>query len=752
MRTLLHWINPNNWSIRQRLAFVLILMLFVPLLVTYVVLEAGSQERDQQMTEDYVDQVAQERLDQINTAVGEATGILDELVNNLRYRRDLINLFEGEATRETRRVVGDFLYDRLVQTGYYIDIRVLNSDGLVVANTITPRSSTLLTDRDLSDTPGYKAGREAQLLNDDQRIVVYTEDNKAFVDVAQVLYYSDRSLGGFVVATMNLDNVLIRHLNSLNRFIPIYSYLTTADGMILTLPDAYTLAEQSRNRSDIQAGLSSEGGIRTYRIGEDQWTAHLAPVENTRFTLVTETISEIPLTSPLDVFVDGNGMPLLALLLASTILLIVMLNWTIVAPLGTLREAVQEMSKGNYLFPVRLAERQDEIGVLSQSFVNLREQVRQTIEDLEGRMADRVRDLQATQEVSRFAATQRDLQRLMDEVVNLILSVFPNIYHAQIFLLDSENQFAVLRASTGEAGMKLLERGHRLAVGSVSVIGQVTGEGRTVIARDTAVSGVHRRNEFLPDTRSEAAIPLRVGERIIGALDVQSRQDNSFDEDQVTILQIMADQIAISLDNARLYQESLRRLEQIAESSREQTFSAWEEHMYARRTQAMVAEVGIDTGIDNSSLREQAMQSGSVAVGERTDRQTIPFAVPIKLRAQVLGAVEWELPLSEYSYEKVLLAEELVSRLAISLDNARLFEQSQRATERERVVNTIAARIAGQTSIDDILQTAIREVGQALRVPEVNIRLSPGSQDSNTNGHQPASGSTSGSNGHHTEK
>jgi GAF domain-containing protein len=443
---------------------------------------------------------------------------------------------------------------------------------------------------------------------------------------------------------------------------------------------------------------------------------------------------------------------LVVLLVFLGTILIIWLNANLAMPLRLIRSVLLDMGNGNYQTLLPQTGREDDIGMLSQSLVNVREQVRQTITDLEGRVAARVRDIQATQEVSRSASTQRDLQKLMDEVVNLILNVFTNIYHAQIFLLDSENQYAVLRASTGDPGRRLLERGHRLMVGSVSVIGQVTAEGRTIIARDTAASGVHRRNEFLPDTRAELAIPLRVGERIIGALDVQSRQDNSFTEDQVNILQIMADQIAISLDNARLYQESIRRLEQIAESSRQQTYNAWEEHMYARRTQAMTAHAGVQTGEDNNLLRVRAIQTGNPAVGERTPRNTIPFAVPIRLRAQVLGAVEWELPIAEYSNEKVLLAEELVSRLAISLDNARLFEQSQRSTDRERIVNSIASRIAGQNSIDDILQTAIREVGQALRVPEVNIRLhSSGSGGSvapgSLNPASPENGTAAGTNG-----
>src|SRR5690606_11511109 len=117
------------------------------------------------------------------------------------------------------------------------------------------------------------------------------------------------------------------------------------------------------------------------------------------------------------------------------------------------------------------------------SFVSMREQVQSLIGDLEARIATRARDMSATQEISRFAVSQRDLQTLMDSVVNLIVERFASVYHAQIFLLDNDREYAVLRASTGDVGQSLIARGHRLAVGSVSVIGQVTAQGRVVIAR-----------------------------------------------------------------------------------------------------------------------------------------------------------------------------------------------------------------------------------------------------------------------------
>jgi GAF domain-containing protein len=124
----------------------------------------------------------------------------------------------------------------------------------------------------------------------------------------------------------------------------------------------------------------------------------------------------------------------------------------------------------------------------------------------------------------------------------------------------------------------------------------------------------------------------------------------------------------------------------------------------------------------------------------------VPFVVPLQLRGEILGVVEYEVAEREFRYDKVLLAEELVNRLVVSLDNARLFQESQRAAERERTVNQISAKLTGQTDIQAIIQTAIREVGVALRTPQIAVRLQLGDvpqphpelPDTTGNGHETA--------------
>jgi GAF domain-containing protein len=207
---------------------------------------------------------------------------------------------------------------------------------------------------------------------------------------------------------------------------------------------------------------------------------------------------------------------------------------------------------------------------------------------------------------------------------------------------------------------------------------------------------------------------------------VQSRQSDVFTPDLVTALQTMADQVSITIQNARLFEEVSRRSVEVDEANKRATLAAWQDFLRDQRATRLVQSTGpkeADAELLFAPLRQQALDTAEPVIGELTSRNTLPVVAPVVLRGQTLGTVEWEVPAQSFGAERLSLAQELAGRLAISLENARLFQESRRAAERERLVNSISARITSQTSIEQILQTAVREVGQALRTPQVAIRL-----------------------------
>ncbi len=177
----------------------------------------------------------------------------------------------------------------------------------------------------------------------------------------------------------------------------------------------------------------------------------------------------------------------------------------------------------------------------------------------------RAAQLAAAAEIGRAASSLLSLGHLMDTTVEQIRKTF-GYYHAQVFLVDGGREWAALQASTGEAGRQLLARRHRLAVGSQSVIGQVTTQARPIVARDTDSSDVPWRfNELLPETRAELAVPLRIGTQVIGALDVQSLEPDAFSSEDIAVLQTLADQLAVAIQNARAYEQQRQTAEELRE-------------------------------------------------------------------------------------------------------------------------------------------------------------------------------------------
>ena len=182
----------------------------------------------------------------------------------------------------------------------------------------------------------------------------------------------------------------------------------------------------------------------------------------------------------------------------------------------------------------------------------------------------RASQLQTAAEIARDTSGTLALDSLLQRTISLISERF-GFYHASIFLLDEAGSEAVVRESTGSAGEEMKRSAHHLAVGGRSLIGQVTGTGKPLVLNDINTEQarqIHLPNPLLPLTRAELGIPLKIGERVIGALDVQSNRANSFTDDDISVLQILTDQIAVAVDNARSYEVAQTAVAEIREADR----------------------------------------------------------------------------------------------------------------------------------------------------------------------------------------
>jgi GAF domain-containing protein len=383
--------------------------------------------------------------------------------------------------------------------------------------------------------------------------------------------------------------------------------------------------------------------------------------------------------------------------------------------------------------------------------------------------------LEGSAAVGQALSRYLDTNELFQRAVDIIRDRF-GYYHVQIFVVDEAERHAELKASTGEIGKEMLQRQHKLAVGSRSVIGRVTQIKEIIITDNARQDEFHAFNDLLPDTRSEIAVPIMDGDELIGALDVQSLRPNAFNLPEQQALTVIASQLAVAIRNARLFQQQQQsvqenqllyekaeeNLNEIKRLNSQLTRDTWQEYVVGRQRLTGVTLQGdrFAPGADWTDAMTQAAQLRQVIV-EELDQQRI-VAVPISLREQVIGAIEVETGASISQLEVVEMVQAIAQRLAISLDNARLFEETQEASVNEQVISDMVTEFQSTTSLQELLQAALQGLTDTLGASTSAIRLSKvpgqadyitvgalnGSSNGNHNGHN-GNGATNG-NGHHT--
>ncbi len=365
--------------------------------------------------------------------------------------------------------------------------------------------------------------------------------------------------------------------------------------------------------------------------------------------------------------------------------------------------------------------------------------------ELEQRVAERTDALErrstmleAASQVVRKVVGIRDVRQFVDETIRLTSEQF-GFYHTAIFIVDEAREYAVLDAASSEEGRRLLARGYQVRVGGPELVGDVadSGESRVVsnvTPAETTIQPGQDTASFdgfdLPDTRSRVALPLKVGDHVIGVLDVQSKEPAAFIEEDVALLQTMTDQIALAIENARLLGETQQALEELEATYGRYTQASWQEiapgpgRSRGYRCQRLRVEPVHEEPPEARRAREVArpvvlpLEEGAGEEGPRT-----ALAVPLRLREQVVGVLNLHMEGEAVPPETLALVEEVAGRLALALENARLLEESQRQAARERLVGEVTAHMRGSLDMETVLRTAVDEMYEALGLDELTIRL-----------------------------
>ena len=367
---------------------------------------------------------------------------------------------------------------------------------------------------------------------------------------------------------------------------------------------------------------------------------------------------------------------------------------------------------------------------LKREFNKVLHQVREVFQafqaehaQLEERVAERTADLmkanqktteQASRlrtvaEVSRSAAAISEQDRLMNVLTNLISQQL-GYYHIGIFLLDEPREYAILSASNSEGGARMLARKHRLQVGQQGMVGYVTSSGLPRIALDVGADAVFFNNPDLPETRSEMCLPLKVNEIVIGALDIQSTEANAFTEEDYSVLSILADQVAIAIQNAKSNEETKRALQEAEFSFSQLTGHAWRKFSRER---------------DVKGYRFRGIKAEPIQGQSSEAKANGQINMPIRLRGQVIGNLKLNRTDEGQSWteDELAMAQATAERVALAMENARLLEEAQRNAVKEQRISDITSKISQSINLRNVLQTAVEELGHVIPGSDVVIQF-----------------------------
>jgi GAF domain-containing protein len=404
------------------------------------------------------------------------------------------------------------------------------------------------------------------------------------------------------------------------------------------------------------------------------------------------------------------------------------------------------LNKGQPAEPIDINTR-DELEDLTIAFNQMSTNLYEAFEVQEDRIQDRTQSLdkrtnqlRAVADVGKSITSYRNLSELLQQTARLIHENF-GYYHVGIFLLDERKQYAVLTATNSLGGTEMLEKGHQLKVGETGIVGYVAENLQARIALDVGEDAVFFNNPDLPGTRSEMALPLVVGGQILGVLDVQSTEPRAFTEDDIATLQILAEQIAVAIQNAKLFSETEKALEASRVAYGELSREAW---IKTLRSQTRVGFIATPPGITETQSEAiepslaKAIDSGDLIIAD--DNLTI--SVPIKIRGQIIGAIRLKKSeISEvWTQEETNLAVTLSDQLSSALESARLYRESQQRAARESLVSDISARLSAVSQVDLIIRETVQELGEAIGNASVTFQLLD-----QPNGQKPTTGRENGS-------
>ena len=391
-------------------------------------------------------------------------------------------------------------------------------------------------------------------------------------------------------------------------------------------------------------------------------------------------------------------------------------------PIVGLRDAAEKISQGDFTYRITKIPGTRELADLAIDFNSMTANLSELINDLEQRVAERTADierksdqLRAAAFIARQTAEVHDLASLLDIVVRLVSDRF-EFYHTGIFLINEAGNEAILQAASSEGGLRMIDNGHSIPVGALGTVGYALLQKKSRIVFDVGADAVLFNNPDLPMTRSEAALPLVVRNKVLGVLDIHSDKPQAFGPDEIEVLQILADQVAVAIENARLLDESQAAVMQLETLTADRTREAWSQEFKKKERVFTYTPLGLRA--DRSALKDDNAISTSIT-----------------LRGNKIGNISISRK-EDAAWNKVDedLILEVANQIGLAIDNIRLLEDATQRAKQEQTVGRLATRFGQSLDIDTLLQTAARELGQLPEVEEATVFISETAHEKQVSG------------------
>ena len=393
-----------------------------------------------------------------------------------------------------------------------------------------------------------------------------------------------------------------------------------------------------------------------------------------------------------------------------------------VAALDRLTSSLERVSAGDLSVKTEITS-QDELGRLAESFNEMTAHLRQTFENSEQRLQERTSLLEISAEIGRTATAILLPDELINQVVNLITQRF-GITFTALYLVDELGEWAELRDATGEAGQALRARDHRVLLGGQNIVGTAITSRTSQMVLDIPEEAGHFKNPLVPPTHSEITLPLLVGDQVLGALDLHAHEQAVFNERNLETFQNMADQIAIALQNAFLYQQTQQQLAEISRVNRISMQEGWQSFQETQSHLGFLYKKNRLKEITSPQIPglEKIVEEHGPVFGNQDGNATM--TLPFILRDQLIGALHLKTEKHDWDTDDLTIIETVTRQAALAFENARLVEATQLLALREQQINQISSLIRSSIDIESILKTTISQLATTLNVKEASIQLS----------------------------